>query len=116
MDRGRFSDRFMGGGVLPLTFGPWEPGGVPKEEPTGLKGWIQIRKGQATGAVISRLKTGPQASGQHEHRPVPSPLDSRPPRPRWASTDIAGHVVTFVVTFGQGGDLKTKKPRFLAVF
>ena len=38
-----------------------------------------------------------------KHRPVPSPLGSRPLRPRWASADVGGHVVTFVVTFGQGG-------------
>ena len=58
-----------------------------------------------------------------KHRPVPSPLGSRPLRPRWASPDVGGHVVTFVVTFDQGGGrfdrggaLDMKKPRFLAVF
>ena len=51
-----------------------------------------------------------------KHHPVPSALDSRPPRPRWAAADVGGHVVTFVVTFGRAEGLKTKKPRFLAVF
>ena len=51
-----------------------------------------------------------------KHHPRPPPLGSRPPRSRSASADIAGQVVTFVVTFGrgegrfdQGGALDTKK-------